>query len=180
MKIRTTLARLGGTALLVALIATPLTASTAQAQTPEKWEPVTQESFSVPAGTYCDFGFSYAPDQQNLRQRVLSRYDGGAVEQLQFRGLLIGTFTNDETGATYTVNSSGVAIQTLRPDGTMQSYEMRGPVGMGFHATDIGLPRGYYIFRGHHVVDFSADGTRTLALDRGTEDNVCAHLSAAA
>ena len=176
MNIRTTLARLGGTALLGALIATPLSAPTAQAQSPEAWEPVTQQPFSVPAGTYCDFAFSYSPDRQHLRQRVLSRYDDGAVEQLQVRGLLRGTLSNDETGATYTVDTSGVAIQTLRPDGSLQTYEMRGPVGIGFHATDVGLPRGYYIFRGHHVVDFAADGTRTLVLDQGAEDDVCAHL----
>ena len=90
--------------------------------------------------------------------------------------LLRGTLTNDETGATYTVNSSGVAVQTLRPDGSLQTYETRGPVGLGFHATDVGLPRGYYIFRGHHVVDSAPDGTRTLTLDQGSEDNVCAHL----
>ncbi len=176
MNIRTTLARLGGTALLGTLIATPLTAPTAWAQPPERWEPVTQEPFSVPAGTYCDFAFSYTPDQQDLRQRVLSRYDDGSVRQRQFRGLLRGTFTHDETGATYTADSSGVAIQTLRPDGSLQTYETRGPVGLGFHAIDLGLPRGYYIFRGHHVVDFAADGTRTLVLDQGTEDDVCAHL----
>ena len=176
MDVRTALARLGGTALLGALIATPLTATAARAQTPEPWEPVTQEPFSVPAGTYCDFGFSYTPDAQNLRQRVLSRYADGAVERLQFRGLLRGTFTNAATGATYTVDSSGVATETLRPDGSLRTYEMRGPVGIGFHATDVGLPRGYYLFRGHHVVEFSPDGTRTLVLDDGTEDDVCAHL----
>ncbi len=176
MFICTTPARLGGTALLGALVATSLTASTAQASAPEPWEPVTQQPFSVPAGTYCDFAFSYAPEQQDLQERVLSRYDDGAVEQLQFRGLLRGTLTNDETGATYTVNSSGVAVQTLRPDGSLQTYETRGPVGLGFHATDVGLPRGYYIFRGHHVVDFAPDGTRTLTLDQGSEDNVCANL----
>lgn len=176
MNVRTTLARLGGMALLGTLIATPLVAPTAQAQAPERWEPVTQQPFSIPAGTYCDFAFSYTPDRQNLRQRVLSRYDDGAVEQLQFRGPLVGTFTNDETGATYTVNTSGVAIQTLRPDGSLQTYEMRGPVGIGFHATDVGLPRGFYTFRGHHIVDFATDGTRTLVVDQGTEDDVCDHL----
>jgi hypothetical protein len=159
---------------VAALAAVALPAAPAQAAEP--WQPVTQPSFSVPAGTYCDDAFSYTPERQHLEQRVLSRYADGPVRQEQFRGLLVGTFTNDATGATTRVNSSGVAVETFRPDGTLETYETWGPVGFGFKATDVGLPRGYYTLRGHHVVAFAPDGTRTLVVDEGTEDDVCAAL----
>ncbi len=47
---------------------------------------------------------------------------------------------------------------------------------IGFHLGDA-LPPGYYVLRGVHVVRFAADGTRTVVIDRGGEENLCATLA---
>lgn len=167
---------LGGLALSgLALTGTTLAAAPAHASAPEPRAPVTQEAFTSAAGSYCSFAFSYTPDKQDIKGRVDSRYADGSVRTEEFTGLLIGTTTNLSTGASIQTNTSGRAVETFAPDGTLTSYETFGPVGFGFHAGD-GFPQGYYVLDGHHLVTF--DGThRTMALDQGTEQNLCTALS---
>lgn len=45
-------------------------------------------------------------------------------------------------------------------------------MAVGFHPGD-SRPPGYYVLRGEHTVQFAADGTRTITVDRGTEEDLC-------
>jgi len=69
---------------------------------------------------------------------------------------------------------SGRAVLTYDPDGSYD-FRLSGPAAVGFRRGD-SLPRGSYVLRGYHVIRFAADGTRTLIIDRGTEENLCRKL----
>ncbi|CAN5429532.1 hypothetical protein BH11ACT8_BH11ACT8_26900 [soil metagenome] len=160
--------------LTAAAAALPLTAlvAPASASHAEQWEPVTQPAFTAPAGKYCTFGFSYQPDQQDLEMQVVKRYHDGAVKVVRYRGLLIGTTTNLDTGARITRDSSGDLREVLRRDGSLKVFGSHGPVGLGFTATD-DYPQGYYQLDGFHRVRIAPDGTKTMVVDRGAEENIC-------
>lgn len=173
---RSLVSTIGGLALAgLSLTGLTLAPAPAHASGPEAWTPVTQQSFTSAAGRYCSFAFSYTPDQQNIQGRVDSRYADGTVRTEEFTGLLIGTTTNLSTGATIQTNTSGRAVETFNFDGSLATYETFGPVGFGFHAGD-GFPQGYYVLDGHHLITFNG-ATRTMALDQGTEQNLCTALS---
>ena len=138
----------------------------------DPWSPVTQQAFTVPAGTYCDFAFHYEPERQNIQERIIATWPDGSPRLIEFPGQLIGTTTNLETGDSMRRSASGRAVETLSQDGAMLRDEMYGPVGFGFRQGD-GYPQGYYLFHGQHVVTFDAAGTRTMVLDRGVAENVC-------
>ncbi len=166
------------TALATALVAGWTGSAAAQAHgaaEPEPWQPVTQPAFTVPAGKYCSFSFHYEPDRQNLQMRVLDRYPDGSVKAVEFRGLLVGTTTNLDTGESIQRNASGRMREELTADGSPTSYSMHGPVGFGFGAQD-GYPQGYYLLHGWHEVRIDPDGLRTMTVDRGPEENICETL----
>ncbi len=166
------LALLGVAALTAATASAPV-ATAAEA---EPWQPVTQESFTAPAGKYCTFPFTYRPDEQHLEMQVRKRFPDGSVKVVAYRGPLVGTTTNDESGAQITRDSSGDAVQRFRRDGTLKVYTARGNVGIGFVSTD-DYPQGYYQLGGFHRIAFDRDGTKTMRVDRGTEENICATLA---
>lgn len=154
----------------------PATPAAPAASGPEPWQPTTQVAFTVPAGKYCSFAFSYQPTSQDLQQRVLTRYRDGTVRAEEYRGPLVGTFTNLDTGATISRDSSGTAVEQFRPDGTESAYTSYGVVGVGFRATDR-YPQGYYELGGVHRVRYAPDGTRSMVIDRGPEENICDTLA---
>ena len=161
----------------ISLVAGPATAQAAPAgsEQPEPWQPVTQPAFTVPAGAYCSFSFHYEPDKQHLESRVLSRYPDGGVRSEEFRGLLIGTTTNLDTGASIQRNASGRLIEEFNPDGSLATYTSHGPVGFGFRAQD-NYPQGYYLLNGWHRITFDSAGIRTMTVDQGPEENICETL----
>lgn len=165
------------TLVATSLIAGPAGAQTASAgsEQPEPWQPVTQPAFTVPAGKYCSFAFHYEPDEQHLETRVLSRYPDGSVRSEEFRGLLIGTTTNLDTGASIQRNASGRLLEEFNPDGSLATYTTHGPVGFGFRAEDH-YPQGYYLLKGWHQVTFDSAGIRTMTVDQGPEENICQTL----
>lgn len=63
----------------------------------------------------------------------------------------------------------------LRRDGSLAVYTSHGPVGLGFTASDH-YPQGYYQLGGFHRVTVAVDGTKTMAVDRGREENICQTL----
>lgn len=172
--------RVGSLVAALALTGAALTASPATAVgasgDAEAWQPVTQEPFTAPAGKYCTFAFSYQPDMQNIEGRVLSRYPDGTVQAEEYRGLLIGTTTNLDTGENIQTNSSGRLLEEFNPDGSLATFTSHGPVGLGFRAEDT-YPQGYYNLGGYHRVTFDSAGIRTMAVDEGPEENICETLS---
>ncbi|AKU18307.1 hypothetical protein [Luteipulveratus mongoliensis] len=140
----------------------------------ERWAPYVESALTLPAARYCGtFDLKSEPVIQDIRVKVLQRWDNGKPRQEKYVGPLIVRVTNLSTGASSHQNLSGHATVLYRADGTMESYEMNGPVGMGFPAGSDGLSQGFYRLTGHHLVTFDADGTRHLALDHGAELNLC-------
>ncbi len=145
----------------------------AAAASPEPWLPYPEGTLTLPAARYCgDFDLQSTPVRQDVRSRVLQRYPDGAVEVQTFRGLLLVEVSNQSTGAAVQRNLSGRARVTFREDGSIATYEMWGPVGMGWPQQDA-YDRGFYVMDGHHVVAFDESGARSMLLDQGTEENLC-------
>lgn len=152
------------------LLATP---SLAAASTPEPWQPYPEGPLTLPAERYCgDFDLLSTPTQQDVKSRVLERYGSGAPRVMEFLGLLLVDVTNLSTGETVQANLSGHAIVTFREDGSIETYEMEGPIGMGWPQDDE-YARGFYLMNGYHLVAFDENGARTMMVDKGTETNFC-------
>lgn len=163
------------TALLTPLAVVGV-ATTADANDP--WQPAPQGSLTLPAERYCgDFDLRADPIRDAVEQRVVESYDSGAPRVVAYRGALLVELTNLTTGATAQVSLSGHSTATLREDGTMETYETNGPVGMGWPAGTAGLDAGFYLLNGRHVVGFAPDGSRTMLVDQGTEADLCERVS---
>ena len=159
--------------LALALSTPVLTTTAAAGATPEAWQPYPEGPLTLPAARYCgDFDLRSTPVRQDVKSRVLERYDSGAIEVQEFTGLLLVDVTNLSSGETVQRNLSGHAIVTYREDGSIDTYEMRGPIGFGWPQQDA-YDRGFYVFNGHHVVGFDASGARTMLVDQGREENLC-------
>lgn len=155
--------------LLIAAVVAAFSVGTAPA---EPWEPFESQGWTAPAGRYCDFPLRLDIVFDDERTRVTERYSDGTEKQRQYIGPLIVEFTNPDSGKTQRYNASAQGFVNFRPDGSWERFSGHGPFGMGFRATDP-YPRGYYILTGNHAVDFAADGTRSMAVDAGQEENVC-------
>lgn len=163
-------------AAAVAVAALALAAPAAAGACPEPWQPYPEEPLTLPADRYCgSFDLTSTPVRQHVESRVLHRFATGEVEREQFPGLLLVDVRNEQTGETVRRNLSGRALVTYRVDGTIATYEMRGPVGLGWPQDD-GYGRGFLVMRGHHVIAFDEAGVRSVVLDRGTEENLCRTL----
>jgi hypothetical protein len=145
----------------------------AAADAPEPWQPYPEGALSLPAERYCgDFDLLSTPIQQNVKSRVLERYSSGAPKVMEFTGLLRVEVTNLSSGQSVQANLSGHATVTFREDGSIEVYEMQGPIGMGWPQDDV-YSRGFYLMNGYHVVEFAPNGHRTMLVDHGTETNFC-------
>ena len=169
-----------GLVLAVAAVLWPPVVSPAAAE--EGWHPV-QESWAdypegellLPAARYCgDFDVRSTPVFQDVRSRVTSRWASGGARTSEYTGPLLVDATNTASGATVRLDLSGRAETLQRPDGSLAVYETDGPVGFGWPTGSEGLPQGYYVFRGRHVVEFPVGAPRRLVVDQGTD--VCALL----
>lgn len=128
----------------------------------------------LPADRYCgDFDLSATPLFQDIRYRVLSRWDSGGPRVTVYDGPLRTENTNQATGGSVVLNMSGRAETLQREDGSLATYESKGPIGMGFPTGSVGLAPGFYLFEGRHVVEFPQSQPRRLVVDQGTETNVC-------
>lgn len=170
--------RLARTALALAaaavLVAAPGPATAAE---PEPWQPYVEGTLNLPADRYCgDFDLRSTPVQQDIKSRVLDRYASGAPRTMEFTGLLLIDVTNLSTGETVRRDVSGRAYVTFREDGSFETYEMQGPIGLGWPQDD-GYERGFYVVHGHHVIAWDESGHRTAVVDDGIEENLCATLA---
>ncbi len=165
--------RVAVASLAVALAFPVLTSASASGATPESWQPYPEGTLTLPAARYCgDFDLRSTPVRQDVKSRVLERYDSGAIRVQEFTGLLLVDVTNLSTGTTARRNLSGHATVTFREDGSIETYEMRGPIGFGWPQQDT-YDRGFYVMNGYHVVTFDPSGARSMLVDRGTEENLC-------
>jgi hypothetical protein len=163
---------------LVAAGAGPAAAGTAQpaAAQIDGWQRVVTQPFTSPAGDLCPFALHSEPLVDLVYVRTTATFPDGSPQRQQYAGPLIVRLSS-ATGASIVRNLSGAAIVTYAADG---SYDFRiiGPAAVGFRAyRGDNLPTGFYVLSGIHVVHFAADGIRTLTVDRGTEENVCATLA---
>ena len=146
----------------------------------DTWHPVqearkkyVEETLTLPAADYCGaFRLRLKPQRQGIFSRVTSRWDNGKIRTQVFTGPLISRAVNLTSGAHVDVDLGGEARIYNRPDGSLASYEMDGPVGMGWPEPS-DLARGYYRLSGHHLVTFDPDGSRHLVVDSGKETDIC-------
>ena len=144
----------------------------------ESWQEYPEDELFLPADRYCgDFDVTSEPVFQDVQSRVTSRWDSGGARETEYTGPLLVDATNTTTGATVRLDLSGRAETLQRPDGSLAVYETKGPVGFGWPTGSVGLPQGYYVFHGRHVVEFPVGEPRRLVLDQGTETDVCAMLA---
>lgn len=173
------------TAALLSLgaAAAPATAATATAATspasrppaPGGWERFHAQSFDAAAGTLCPFDLHSEVlfDQEYVR--TTATFPGGKPQTQEYVGPLVVQITNTDSGQSVDRDLSGRAIVDYQPDGGYD-FRIQGPAAIGFHPGD-SLPPGYYVLTGEHVVHFAADGSRTLLIDHGDEENVCMTLA---
>jgi hypothetical protein len=157
----------------------PATASTQEDWQPvqEAWQPYPESELLLPADRYCgDFDVRSTPVFSDVSSRVLSRWESGGARETIYSGPLQVEATNTTTGQSVELDLSGFARTKQRPDGSLARYEALGPVGFGWPTGSVGLPQGYYVFDGQHVVRFPQDGPRRLVVDDGSETDVCALL----
>lgn len=143
----------------------------------EGWKPAPQGDLTLPAARYCGtFDLKLSAVTQDVRGKVLSRWDNGTPKDTFYSGPLTTRAENLTTGKAKNYDLGGEALETDYPTGNLQTYRMFGPVGIGMPAgASKGLPAGYYAVDGYHVVRFNADNTeRTLTRSYGTETDICA------
>ncbi len=143
----------------------------------ESWEPYPEGELMLPADRYCgDFDVRSTPVFSDVSSRVISRWESGGARETVYSGPLVVEATNTTTEASVELDLSGYARTKQRPDGSLARFEALGPVGFGWPTGSVGLPQGYYVFNGRHVVRFPQEGPRRLVVDQGTEADVCAML----
>ncbi|MGA9716229.1 MAG: hypothetical protein WBQ48_10405 [Aeromicrobium sp.] len=161
-------------ALTALMFTAPVSAATDWHTVREPWQSYEVDELYLPADRYCgDFDLSATPVFQDVRQRVISRWNSGGPRETVYNGPLRTRNTNKTTGESVLSNLSGRAETIQREDGSLATYASTGPIGMGFPRGSVGLDAGFYLFRGRHVVDFPAGHPRRLVVDRGTETNIC-------
>ena len=152
-------------ALLSAVSTLAAIAPAASADSP--WTPVTDPLGSDtangpvtdPAGSFCSFnlGISVVANQQRQRTTALGPPAPAGTTQTDFRGKLVLTFTNQDTGAAVTRSVSGPYDEVDYPDGS------GGQTGggsqwwtIGSHSrANTGLP-GAFITTGRIVMKFNS------------------------
>ena len=142
---------------------------------PGGWERYHAQPFTAPAGTLCRFTVHSEVlfDQQYVR--TTETYTNGKPKTQEFVGPLVVRVVNRTSGRSVVRDLSGRAIADYGRDGSFD-FRIQGSAAVGFHPGD-SLRPGFYVLRGEHVVRFAADGTRTVLVDRGTEENLCRTLS---
>lgn len=143
---------------------------------PEPWRPYREEDFALPAGEYCSYALRGHIVEDEELVRVDSRYANGAVHVNEYKGTLIIDFTNLDSGQTVRRDLSGRGWEELRPDGSIETFAGVGPFGSAFSVTD-DHPAGQYVLDGIHVLEWDANGQKSMPVAIGSEENLCHTLS---
>ena len=153
-------------------LAVPATAAAAS-----PWQPFRSSPFDLPAGSRCSFPLSGRIVDDRERIRTTQTNPDGTPAQQEVRGRLIVRYINDDTGASVQRNLTGDALFETHPDGSSRITLLHGNLAVGLAATDSGGP-AFLVLSGHDfVVDFAADGTRTIMFGKGEVENICRTLA---
>lgn len=147
------------------LLAVPAVAS---AKSP--WQPFRAAPFDLPAGSRCSFELKGEPLFDRERIRTIS------PTRQKVKGPLIVRYTNVATGGSVVRNLTGTALIDTFADGSSRFTLLHGHLAVGLAATDPGGPAFLVLSGRRFVVDFAADGTRTVTPGRGTIEDVCETL----
>ncbi|MFJ7907101.1 hypothetical protein [Kitasatospora sp. NPDC096204] len=140
------------------------------------WEPSPTPAFDLPAGSRCDFPVHMEPVVDEVQRRVLEYApDGTTVRRAAFRGALVLRLTNTATGASYDADAGGRALVDYRADNS-QTWHAHGPILLGVGPDGGNLPRDLYTVDGVYTLDISATGYRTLSIERGSAEPLCAKI----
>lgn len=139
------------------------------------WHRYHAQSFTTAAGDLCPFKLHSEVLFDREYVRTTRTYADGSPRTQEFAGPLVVRIVNRESGRAVQRDLSGRAVVNYQRDGGFD-FRIQGPAAVGFHPGD-SLRPGYYVLRGEHVVHFAANGTRTLTVDRGTEENLCKTLT---
>ena len=144
----------------------------------EAWQPAPQTDAVLPAARYCgSFDLKATAVSQDVRSKVLSRWDNGKPKDTYYSGPLIEKVTNTTTGKSKDYNMGGDALESDTSAGALRTYQTFGPVGVGMPIGESkGLPAGYYVLGGYHLVQFNADGTREVKVALGRATDLCTEL----
>ncbi len=128
----------------------------------------------IPASESCgDFDLGLTSNDGNIRVIELSN---GNVYQVGTGRIL--TWSNEETGETYTVKTSGsVARYVLNPDGTY-TLNLTGHNGFVYFSTDAGGP-GAYQYTGRVALQVDSPLTNNVSAVKATAGkavDICARL----
>jgi hypothetical protein len=164
-------------AAAVLLIATP--ASAAPRTDDGGWIPAPSGPFDQAAGVTCDFPLHGEPIVDEVKMRVLATYPDGSSKREIYDGALIMRVTNTSTGASVDADASGTAVIDYKPGGSFaqsSTWQVAGPVLVGFREGGGNLPRGMYILDGIFTLKFSDTGFKTVKFQVGGADNLCDDL----
>lgn len=151
-----------------------LTAALEESRPPRGWSRYPASNFTAPGHDLCPFELRSTAIFDRVYVRTTANFPDGSPRRQEFSGPLQARLTNTATGRHLVRDLSGYAIAVYRRDG---SYDLSiwGPAAVGFRPGD-SLPRGYYRLTGHHAVRIAANGTRTMVVDKGGEENLCRPL----
>ena len=152
--------------LAATLIAAPFAASAAPPGPPPK-----DVDISLPAGEACVFPLHVVGTDS--KAQVITHKNGRVITA--GKGFTL-TFTNEATGKTVTIRSSGsVQKTTTNPDGT-STVEITGGNVLILFPSDVpaGPSTKQYVGRVVYTVD--ANGVFTVQSTSGTQRDVCAEL----
>jgi hypothetical protein len=162
----------------VAATTVAASATTTDAVPQGGWHRYHQPDFTVPAADACGFDVKVKVMYDREFYRTLSRYDDGTPHLQLWRGPLILKYVNVETGKSIIRNASGVAYESLNPDGSFHAIRI-----ISGHFSAVLRPgsdpeTGLFYVSGHGsrlVVE--DDGTEVLTLGRhGSAENLCIPL----
>ncbi|MBB2892979.1 hypothetical protein [Flexivirga oryzae] len=144
----------------------------------EAWQPAPQQDLVLPAARYCgSFDLRATAVSQDVRSKVLSRWDNGTPKDTYYAGPLIEKMTNVTTGRSKDYDMGGDALESDTSAGALRTYQTFGPVGVAMPIGESkGLPSGDYVLDGYHLIQFNADGTRDVKVALGPALDVCAEL----
>ncbi|MFL5863114.1 MAG: hypothetical protein ACJ780_20460 [Solirubrobacteraceae bacterium] len=146
------------------------------------WTPVDNEPFAYPAapapGSKCSFdlGVSVVINQQQSRKTPVGPPAPAGTTQTEYRGELVYTFTNQNTGAAVTMGVGGPYTEVDYPDGSGgQTGAGNQFWGLGPHSrANTGLP-GALITTGKVAMQFDTNHVIT-ELQAAKVTNLCTLL----
>jgi hypothetical protein len=164
--------------VLIALVmssASPARGGESDRPLPPGWERAPQPPFEVPAGALCPFSLRFEPVKDEVLTKVLSAWPDGSPRDQVYTGTLFGRFTNVDSGSSIVRNLSGNALVHWGEGGSSATWEYAGPVAVAFPLGGPLAP-GMYVVDGLFVIEYAPDGTITLPVHHGTEENLCTTL----